>query len=81
LDPYGVGVILHIDVFASTGLEPLAFTSDASGTGVAGYPIVNRPALVGKTLYAQAFWPWTTCSIPPNNVSSSRGLAFTIQGP
>jgi FG-GAP repeat len=76
-DPFGLGVLLHIDPL-STALLSLPFSSDALGNGLAPAAIPNNPALVGKTLYAQVLWAWTTCSLPPFNLSTSNGLALTF---
>jgi hypothetical protein len=46
-----------------------------------GISIPNDPALVGKTYYAMALWAWTSCSLPPFNLSTSRGLAIAILVP
>jgi hypothetical protein len=82
-DPFGtdyfsIGVPVFIDVFASTQFFGLNFYSNGSGDSVSD-PIAIPANLVGSTFYAQAFWVWSTCSIPLFNVSSSNGLAFTIQ--
>jgi hypothetical protein len=81
-DPHGIGVLFHVDVVASTRLEQRSITSDASGIAFAPFPIPNVPALVGTTLYAQAFWSWPAtapCDPSPLLLSSSRGLAIAIQ--
>ncbi|MBL8695050.1 MAG: FG-GAP repeat protein [Planctomycetes bacterium] len=78
-DPFFIGVLLHIDFFASTELVPIDFYSDASGNAAAPAPLPNSPALAGMTFYAMALWAWSSCSLPPYNLSTSRGLAFTVQ--
>lgn len=77
-DPFGIGAILHTDLFLATEILNLDFTSDASGFGIAPAPIPATPALVGKTYFAIAVWAWSSCSLPPFGLSSSRGLAITI---
>ena len=57
------------------------FSSDAFGDALAPLPILNRPNLVGLTLYAQALWVWTSCPLPPFGLSSSKGLALTVLVP
>ena len=79
-DPFGLGVLLHIDPLAP-GLLTIPFSSDPLGNGIAPAPIPNQASLVGKTLYAQALWVWTSCSLPPFGFSTSRGLALTFLVP
>ncbi|MBL8692561.1 MAG: FG-GAP repeat protein [Planctomycetes bacterium] len=80
-DPFFIGVLLHADFFASTEIYSLDFLSDASGSALAAAPIPNAPALVGDTYYAMALWAWTTCPLPPYNLSTSKGLAITVLMP
>lgn len=77
-DPFAIGVLLHAGFVGATELLTLDFTSDASGFGVAPAPIPAIPALVGRTFYGIALWAWSSCSLPPLGLSSSRGLAITI---
>ncbi|MBL8693946.1 MAG: FG-GAP repeat protein [Planctomycetes bacterium] len=80
-DPLFVGVLLHVDLFASSFLVPLDFVSDAVGSGVAAVPLPNAPSFIGNTYYIVALWVWTTCSLPPYNLSTSQGLAMTVLVP
>ncbi|MBL8694734.1 MAG: integrin [Planctomycetes bacterium] len=80
-DPFFIGVLLHVDLFAATETTTLDFLSDASGNAVAAVPIPNASALVGDTYYAMALWVWTSCSLPPYNLSTSKGLALTVLTP
>ncbi|MBL8694110.1 MAG: FG-GAP repeat protein [Planctomycetes bacterium] len=80
-DPFGIGVLLHVNLFAATEIITLDFFSDALGNGLAAAPIPNASALVGNTYYAMALWAWTTCSLPPYNLSTSKGLAITVLVP
>ena len=55
-------------------------TADFEGNGVA--PIPNFPALVGAQVAFQAFWvfgPAESCDPSPLGLSSSPGMALTIQ--
>jgi hypothetical protein len=79
-DPFGLGVLLHIDPLSSA-LLTLPFSSDALGNAIAPAPIPNNPNLIGQTLYAQVLWSWTTCPLPPFNLSTSNGLALTFLAP
>ncbi|MBL8696059.1 MAG: FG-GAP repeat protein [Planctomycetes bacterium] len=80
-DPFGIGVLLHVNLFAASEIISLDFLSDASGNGLAAAPIPYAPALVGNTYYAMALWAWTACLLPPYNLSTSRGLAITLLVP
>jgi hypothetical protein len=81
-DPFLIGALLHVNLFAATEVLTFDFVSDGLGNGsTVNTGIPNDPALVGKTYYAMALWYWTSCSLPPNNLSTSKGLAITIQAP
>lgn len=79
-DPFGLGVVLHVDFFLSTELIPLDFVSGPTGAGVVPAPIPNDPLIVSTVYYAQAVWAWSTCSLPPLQLSSSAGLQLVIMG-
>jgi FG-GAP repeat len=79
-DPFGLGVLLHIDPL-SPALLTIPFSSDAFGNALAPAPIPNIPNLVGKTLYAQVLWAWSSCPLPPFGLSTSQGLALTFLAP
>jgi hypothetical protein len=79
-DPFGLGVLLHIDPL-SPALLTIPFSSDAFGNALAPAPIPNLPSLVGNTLYAQVLWAWTSCPLPPFGLSTSQGLALTFLAP
>jgi len=78
MDPFGLGILLHVDLFFSTLFVSVDFTSDATGNGSALLPIPGIAGFAGITLYGQAIWLWTTCALPPVNLSSSTGVAFTL---
>jgi hypothetical protein len=81
-DPFFLGIALHVNLFAASEVLSFDLASDASGIGLTvNTAIPNDAALIGKTYYAQALWLWTSCSLPPFNLSTSRGLAITIQAP
>ena len=77
-DPFGIGVLLHVDLFTAVEVMTVDFVSDGAGNGLAAAPIPNNPFLIGKTYYAMALWAWSSCSLPPFNLSTSRGLALTL---
>ncbi|QDU65385.1 FG-GAP repeat protein [Engelhardtia mirabilis] len=80
-DILGLGVTLHVNVLLSTPTLLLDFASDASGNGLAPVPLPNSPSLVGAVLHAQAVWAWSSCVLPPLNLSSSNLVSFTISAP
>ena len=80
-DILGLGVTLHVNVLLSTPTLLLDFFSDASGNGFAPVPLPSSPSLVGAVLHAQAVWAWSSCSLPPLNLSSSNLVSFTISAP
>ena len=79
-DPLGLGILFHVDLILSgSSLLGLNAFSDASGHGEALAPIPANPAIVGSTLYAQIVWSWSSCALPPFNLSSTPGLRITFE--
>jgi hypothetical protein len=79
-DPFGLGALLHVNLFASSFLESQDLYSNAFGLGGSAAPIPISGSLVGLTFDAMALWVWTGCSTPsPFGISTSTGLALTIQ--
>ncbi|MBI3818955.1 MAG: VCBS repeat-containing protein [Planctomycetes bacterium] len=79
-DIFNVGIFIDVDFLGSTELFILDMQSNGNGVGFASIPIPNNSQLVGKTYYAQAIWSWgNICSLPPLGLSSSLGLAITLQ--
>jgi hypothetical protein len=78
-DPFGLGVLLHVDFFFANEVFGLDMPIDATGNGVSPAPIPPSPFLAGKSYYAQTLLLWSgPCSLPPFGLSSSRGLQVTI---
>jgi glucose/arabinose dehydrogenase len=77
-DPLLVGVETLIDV---TPGAHFLYQAPVAGNGIATVPtpIPNAPWLAGVTFYVQHFFSWTTCSPSPLGLSSSVGVAVTIQ--
>ncbi|MBI3817233.1 MAG: hypothetical protein HY286_00975 [Planctomycetes bacterium] len=77
-DVLGIGVILYLDLINSTQLMPFDIYSDSTGHAATN-PIAIPASMAGQTFYGQGVWYWTTCSLPPLNLSTTNGLEFTIQ--
>lgn len=79
-DPFGLGVLLHVNLFAATEVQSLDFVSDAAGTGTAAAAIPNNAFLVGLHYFAQALWVWPpqTCAPSTFGLSTSDGLDIGI---
>jgi len=81
-DPIGLGLALHVDLFASALVVGVNFVSHGGGTAFAPAPIPNLPGLAGATLYAQGVFVEKAplaCSAAALHLVSTKGLAFTIQ--
>ncbi len=79
-DVFGIGAQLLVDFFAATEVLGLDMNSDALGFGATPTPVPANAALVGKTYFAQALWAWgAACPLPPYGLSTSSGVALTIQ--
>lgn len=80
-DPFGIGVLLHVDLLAATQVIAVDVNSGAHGISMTILPVPNVPSLVGQKFYAQILWLWpsTVCTLPPLNLSTSTALELTIQ--
>ena len=78
-DPFFIGILLHVDLFASTQVVPIDMQSNGFGFGLTTTNIPLSPFLLGSTFYAQSIWAWGCATASPFNLSSSNGLAITIQ--
>ncbi|MBI3817272.1 MAG: FG-GAP repeat protein [Planctomycetes bacterium] len=80
-DPFGLGILLHVDFFQALEVYSFDTFSDAAGYGGAVTPIPNNPAIAGNTYYGQTLWLETDCLLQPNNVynlSASAAVKFVI---
>lgn len=78
-DPFGLGVLLHLNLFAATEIISFDIVSDATATGYATVAIPNDNSLIGHVYYAQVLWVESACVMNTQyNLSSSRGLSITI---
>ncbi|HKD99443.1 MAG TPA: VCBS repeat-containing protein, partial [Planctomycetota bacterium] len=81
-DVFGIGVIEHLNFFASTLLLGFDAFGDVVGYGRAPLPIPNAPHFVGVTVYVQTKWLWLgagACSPSLFGLSSSKLLSITLQ--
>jgi hypothetical protein len=78
-DPFGLGFLVHL--LPGSEVNPRFLVSDANGGARDPYEIPELPGLVGGTVYAQTVWLGDVggCSPSPVGISSSRGLALTVQ--
>lgn len=53
----------------------------ATGPAILLLPLPNAPGLVGSTYYIQTIWAWplSACFLFPYGISTSNGLAITVQ--
>lgn len=79
-DPFGLGILLHVDLFNATLMAGFNMIADEHAIGITPLPIAPNPALAGLKLHFQAIWAWgKPCLANPFGLSSSRGLEVTIQ--
>jgi hypothetical protein len=82
-DPFGINVLLHVDLIFATEVYPVDFYSTAAGNGAAPLPVPFVPQVIGLTYYAMGLWVWAPgCpAVQPNNLSTTKGLSLTLQAP
>jgi hypothetical protein len=78
-DYFNIGILFHTDLFLSAEVLSFDTLSNASGVGSCAVGIPPAPGLVGTDWTAQTIWAWSSCALPPFNLSSSPGLTFVIQ--
>lgn len=81
-DPFGIGVLLHVDLISLTEFFNFDIYSDFTGYGGCTTAVPNDNNIVGNAYYAQALWIETNCTLSPNNVynlSSSKAVKLVIQ--
>jgi hypothetical protein len=78
--PGGLGVLLHVDLAASTLLLPIVLSTGPNGQAVLPMPIPDNAAFVGSQFVVQAFGQWPApCGPSPTGWSSSPALVLAIQ--
>ncbi|HKD99788.1 MAG TPA: integrin alpha, partial [Planctomycetota bacterium] len=80
VDLFGLGFVWHVDPVLSQTFLVLDVISNPDGYGFAPTPIPNVASFAGAKLYFQTISVWgSICALPPLGLSSSKGLAFTLQ--
>lgn len=77
-DPLGIGVVFYLDLASSLQIDVVEAIADGAGNASGVTQIPNDPALIGVTLYAQAFFWWSNAPCSPAPISSSNGVAITF---
>ena len=80
-DPFGLGVILHVDLAAGP-LFTLPAQADSAGLAALALPVPASPALADEVLDFQfVFLPSSPapCAASPLGLTSSRGLRVVVQ--
>jgi len=80
-DPFGLGVVLHVDLLATTQLYSFAMQSNDFGFGQTLVPLPYAPAAVGIEIYVQTIWAFSACAPSPFGLASSNGLAVQFLPP
>ncbi|MBL8696191.1 MAG: FG-GAP repeat protein [Planctomycetes bacterium] len=77
-DPFGIGVGLWVSLFTTEvyGIDIQGYPQ--SNGGFTYTPLPNSAPLVGQTFYGQTLWAWSSCSLPPYNLSTSSAVAITL---
>lgn len=80
-DPFGLGILLHVDLLSATEVLSFDVPSNPQGLGLLAASIPNNAGLIGKTYFTQFLWLWspTECTPSTYGLSSSVGLKITIQ--
>lgn len=82
-DPFGLGILMIVDLLNSGQVFAFDTISDASGMSVVSAPIPNDPLLAGQIFYYQTISledaaSGLRCGTSPLRVVSSDGLQLTI---
>jgi hypothetical protein len=75
-DPFGIGILLNVDFFASTVVLGLDAYPDPAGVSRTALPIVNNPQLAGAKFYIQNVY--LGCALTPFTLSSSYLMEITL---
>lgn len=78
-DVFGIGVNLYLDLVLATEFLSLDAYGLYNGSNFSAAVVPVNPLLTGKHYYAQTINAWTTCSLPPLNLSATDALDIVIQ--
>ncbi|MBL8694191.1 MAG: FG-GAP repeat protein [Planctomycetes bacterium] len=80
-DPFGLGILLHVDLLSATEVLSFDVPSNPQGIGLLAASIPNHAGLIGKTYFTQFLWLWqpTECTPSTYGLASSVGLKIIIQ--
>ena len=77
-DPFFIGILLHVDLFASTQVVPIDMQSNGFGFGLTTTNIPLSPFCWDRPSTRSRSGPGASATASPFNLSSSNGLAITI---
>ncbi len=80
-DPWGLSLVVHVDLLSASWLQAIPITSDAQGVGRVPIAIPGSAHSVGSSWHLQSFWSWGPCLGGRRPLSSSRGLTVVLQAP
>jgi FG-GAP repeat protein len=79
-DPFGIGVLLHVDLITSPNVVTFDFVSGNELIAVSNLTIPNSPFLVGNEFCVQGLFVWSPsiCTPSPFGLSTTKALRFEI---
>lgn len=77
-DYFGIQVLIHLDMVASTSVSFFDMFSDLNGMSFGSFSVPNVPSLTGQVFHIQSVFYSPECMTTPFGLTSSRGLQFTI---
>ncbi|MEQ1893671.1 MAG: hypothetical protein ABL998_14095, partial [Planctomycetota bacterium] len=79
-DPLALGVLFHLDPTPPNLVRLFPVVADANGRAERLLPVPALPALIGRTLFFQAAFSWSSPCVPSSSgFSTSDGLAVTVR--
>jgi len=81
LDPFFLGVALHVDLMQAHQVAAAALFTDHVGTASAHLPIPNAPSLVNAHIWAQPLFAESVgyrCGSSPYHLTTGRAVKLTI---
>ncbi len=79
-DPFGIDVVLLVDLLSATEVFAFDLPTDALGYGASAASIPATPSLAGKEYHAQALFAWGgACGLTTFGLSTSERLRIVVQ--